>query len=235
MHPLARRETASLAEPRRSGEELSEAQGAYARLLGRIREASPAYANLVSGATVSFSEARSRLRQGELLLDYLVMDSTTMVFALTAQGLRSFEVPLPRSVLAGLVDFTRGVIVPAGAEGDRESWRAPLRRLHRLLIGAVDSAGLLAGKHRLIIVPNAELNYLPYAALLGSGPRETFLVERFEIVYAPSVSLWVHLGRRSALHPGAPSWPSLRGLRCFPAPAPRLPRSDSDSALARLH
>ncbi len=101
LHPLARRETASLAEPRRSGEELSRAQGAYARLLGRIREASPAYANLVSGATVSFSEARSRLRQGELLLDYLVMDSTTIVFALTAEGLRSFEVPLPRRCWRG--------------------------------------------------------------------------------------------------------------------------------------
>jgi CHAT domain-containing protein/tetratricopeptide (TPR) repeat protein len=194
----ARREVLGHADRRAGGDgDLVAAQAAHARLLARIRETSAMYAGLVSGATVSLETARSRLHPGELLLDYMVLDSTTIVFALTREGLRSFEVSISRGALAALVDFTRDVIAGTAAARSREPWRAPLRRLDRLLMGAVDSAGLLDGKHRLIIVPHAELHYLPFAALLRPGPKETFLVERFEISYAPSVSLWVRLRDRS--------------------------------------
>jgi CHAT domain-containing protein len=52
---------------------------------------------------------------------------------------------------------------------------------------------------RLIIVPNVELHYLPFAALLRDAPGRPngeFLIERYEIGYAPSASVWVRLGDR---------------------------------------
>jgi CHAT domain-containing protein len=223
----SRREVLGQADRRpRSDGDLAAAQAAHARLLARIRETSAGYAGLVSGATDSLEAARSRLRPGELLLDYLVLDSTTIVFALTREGLRSFEVSVSRGALAALVDFTRDVIAGSASPRSPEPWRAPLRRLDRLLIGAVDSAGLLDGKHRLIIVPHAELHYLPFAALLRPGPRETFLVERFEISYAPSVTLWVRLGDRATL-----STP-MSILSVAPRPA-TLPGSGTEVAAIR--
>jgi CHAT domain-containing protein len=54
---------------------------------------------------------------------------------------------------------------------------------------------------RLIIVPHAELHYLPFAALIAHGSsahpgRDDFLIERYEIAYAPSASVWVRLDDR---------------------------------------
>ena len=195
LRPLARRETSSRADDLSGDrEELNRAQAAYARLLGRIREASPAYAALVSGATISSAKARERLRDGDAILDYLVLDSVTIIFALTADTIRSLEVPVTREALAGMVDFTRDLIAGPVSKDRREPWRAPLKRLHRALVEPAELAGLLSGKQRLVIVPHAELHYLPFAALISGGHRETFLVERFEVAFAPSVSSWVHLG-----------------------------------------
>jgi CHAT domain-containing protein len=176
--------------------ELARAQDAYARLLLEIREVSPGYASLIGGATLNAREARGRLVPDELLLDYLLLDSAAVVFAITSDTLRAFELPVNRATLAGLVDFTRDLLMGTDAADPRELWRPPLRRLYQALLGPIEAAGLLQGKRRLIIVPHAELHYLPLAELLGGGSPGTFLIERFEISYAPSVSVWVRLGDR---------------------------------------
>ena len=201
--------------------ELARAQRAYAQVLDRIREASPAYAGLVGGATTSFAEARQRLGHGDAILNYLVLDSVTVIFALTADSILSIEVPLTREAVAGLVDFTRNQIAQPSPNGGREPWRPPLRRLYRALIEPVERAGVLKGKHRLLIVPHAELHYLPFAALLSDGPRETYLIERFEVAHAPSVSSWVRLGHR------APQAPARTALAVAPHPA-SLPGTRSE-------
>lgn len=200
-------------------QELARAQRAYAEVLDRIREASPQYAGLLGGATTSFAEVRQRLGQGDAILNYLVLDSVTVVFALTSDSILSIEVPLTREAVAGLVDFTRNQIAQPSTDATRQLWRPPLRRLYRALIEPVERAGMLRGKHRLLIVPHAELHYLPFAALLSDGPRETYLIERFEVAHAPSVSSWVRLGRRSPQAPAravlavAPHPASLPGTR----------------------
>src|SRR5439155_662829 len=77
-------------------------------------------------------------------------------------------------------------------------WRGPLRQLHQFLIAPLEETGVLAGKTRLILVPHAELHYLPFAALLdGSGPGR-FLIERYEVAVTPSASVWLALGDRPA-------------------------------------
>ncbi len=227
LRPLARRETFGRADPLAAdNEELSRAQAAYARLLGRIREANPAYGALVSGSTVSFAEARARLRDGEAILNYLVLDSVTIVFGLTKDTIQSFEVPLTREALAGLVDFTRSQIGQLSPGGQREPWRAPLKRLHRALIAPVELAGLLRDKQRLLIVPHAELHYLPFAALVSEGQRETFLIERFETTYAPSVSSWMRLGN-------LPSRPRTNTVLAVAPHAVSLPGTHSEVATIR--
>jgi CHAT domain-containing protein/Tfp pilus assembly protein PilF len=199
LQPNLHREATLTAGERASRErELAQAQRGYAQLLDHINETSPAYAGLVGGATTSFEEVSHRLGDADAILNYLVLDSLTIVFALTAHDIRSIEIPVNRETLAGLVDFTRDQVAQSGTDGSRQSWRPPLKRLYRALIEPVERAGVLQDKHRLLIVPHAELHYLPFAALLSDGPRETYLIERFELAYAPSVSSWVRLRGRTA-------------------------------------
>src|SRR5207249_1997731 len=61
-----------------------------------------------------------------------------------------------------------------------------------------EETGVLAGKTRLILVPHAELHYLPFAALLGGSGRGRFLIERYEVAVTPSASVWLALGDRPA-------------------------------------
>jgi CHAT domain-containing protein len=76
-------------------------------------------------------------------------------------------------------------------------WRPPLRRLYRDLVGPIADRGYLKNKKRLVIVPHADLHFLSFAALLDAADHDRFLVERYDIVYAPSASAWVRLGERN--------------------------------------
>jgi CHAT domain-containing protein len=198
-----------LREPRAAAtdavrEALSRTQAAYGDLLARVQESKPEYAHLVRGEVVPMREVARRLGADEALLEYLVTDSTTLVFVVTSDTAVLLDLGVGRRALAALVDFTRGALSrPArGSFSGGPSWRAPLGRLHQLLIEPIEATGLLAGKRALVIVPHAELHYLPFAALLKAGAGQPFLVERYVVAVAPSASVWLRLGGRIDSRPG---------------------------------
>ena len=199
-------------------ESLDATQRAYATLLIELREDEPAYADLVSGEPVGWTTVAGRLKKDDILLEYLLTDSGATLFVVTRDTVAALDLGVARDELAGLVEFARRALGrPDGPAAD-PLWRAPLRRLHRYLIEPVERAGFLAGKARLVIVPHAELHFLPFGALLESETRDGFLIERFDLLHSPSASLWLRLGERGRLRP-AP-----RVLALAPLPG-RLPGS----------
>jgi CHAT domain-containing protein/tetratricopeptide (TPR) repeat protein len=184
-------------------ETVAAARATHSHLLDELWSIDEPYASLVAPKVVAAGAVAGLLADDEVLLEYLVSDSTTLVFVITADGLTSLDLGIERRSLTALVDFARGAI--AGPRGDpgRDAWEVPLRRLHRELIGPVEDAGLLAGKRHLRIVPHGELHYLPFQALLGAGPSEGFLIERYVVSYAPSASVWVRLAALAEQHEGS--------------------------------
>ncbi len=205
-------------------EALAQAQDAYGELLVEMREADPSYAALISGATAPASAVRHALGPGDALLEYLVGDSTTLLFVVTADTVATLDLNVTREALASLVDFTRGMIV-SPTRSRLDAWRAPLRRLFRLLVAPAEGSGLLAGTRRLWIVPHAELHYLPFAALVRPGPPEQFLTERYVIEYTPSASVWLRLRGRAA--------PPAEGVLALAPRAEALPGSRREVAAIR--
>ncbi len=185
-------------------EALARAQEQYAQLLLELRDGEAAYAPIVSGEVSSWRDVAGRLAPGQALLEYLSSDSTTVVFVVTSDALRIVDLGVGREALEPLIDFARGTLVrppPAkGPLGSRPAWRAPLRRLHQHLVAPIEATGMLAGVRQLILVPHAELNYLPFAALISGGEQDEFLIERYDISYAPSASVWMRLGERAQLN-----------------------------------
>jgi CHAT domain-containing protein/tetratricopeptide (TPR) repeat protein len=179
-----------------AGDALARAQAAYGELLVEMREANPAYAALVRGEIAPVSAVMAALAPDELLLEYLVGDSTTIVFVVTRDSLAALDLKVSHSALAAQVDFARTTLGSLTAGAVRRAWRPSLRRLNRQLVAPVEASGLLAGKRRIIIAPHAELHYLPFAALLGPGPPEQLLVERYMLEYVPSASVWLRLRER---------------------------------------
>jgi CHAT domain-containing protein len=160
----------------------------------------------------------ARLAPDQALLEYLVTDSTTLVFVVRSDTIQSLDLGVGRRELATLVDFARGTLGRPTGSPSIDAWRAPLRRLYAQLIAPLQQSGMLNNVRQLIIVPHAELHYLPFSALLRRGDRDEFLVERYDIGYAPSASLWVRLGERGssasnkvlALAPRASTLPGSR-------------------------
>src|SRR5881296_2188750 len=103
----------------------------------------------------------------QALLEYLVGDSTTLVFVATADSVVALDLNVTRGTLVPLVDFARATLASPKEGAARRAWRAPLRRLYAMLVGPVEASGLLSGKRRLLISPHAELHYLPFAALVA--------------------------------------------------------------------
>jgi CHAT domain-containing protein len=213
-------------------EALARAQEQYAQLLLELLEEESAFAPIVRGEVASWREVARRLSAGEALVEYLVSDSTTMVFVVTPDTLRIVDLNVGRRALESLVDFVRGTLVRPRSSPSRPAsppaWRAPLRRLHQHLLAPVEAAGALTGVRRLIVVPHVELNYLPFAALIRRGDprgseRDEFLIERYEIGYAPSASVWVRLGER--VRPQADTRPRTYGVLALAPRTSALPGS----------
>ncbi|HTI06011.1 MAG TPA: CHAT domain-containing tetratricopeptide repeat protein [Gemmatimonadales bacterium] len=177
-------------------EALARAQDAYAALLRDMRENEPEYAALVTAQTAPAREVRRALPPDAAILEYLLDDSTSTVFLVTADTIAAIELGVDRHELAKLAEFTRGLLTGPSRTTATGLWRAPLRRLYRDLIEPVEASGLLAGKQALIIAPHAELHYVPFAALLASESPDQYLVQRYRITTVPSASVWLALRRR---------------------------------------
>lgn len=178
-----------------AGEALDAAQKAYAALLAELRESDPAHAAMVTVEPVDWGATARRLRGDAVLLEYLVTDSATSVLVVTSDTVAALDLNVDRRQLASLVDFARGVMDRHGGRVE-PLWRAPLRRLYRVLVEPVEAAGFLVGKRSLVIVPHADLHFLPFGALLAGDEGDRFLVERFQLSYAPSAGAWLRLGDR---------------------------------------
>ncbi len=199
--------------------ELQHAQDAYAELLLEMRERAPRHSDLVARGAAGWRDVALRLASDEAFIEYLVSDSGSLAFVVTPDTLSVVDLGIARRDLVQLVKLARGGLVPL-AKGEA-LWRGPLRRLHQYLIAPIEEAGLLPGKTRLVIVPHAELHYLPFAALVDGDGR--FLVQRYDVALAPSASVWLALGERAPEH-------ATSGVLAFAPRTDALPASRREVA-----
>lgn len=211
---------------------LDSAQRAYSSLLLEMKESSPEYARVVSAETVGWQEVMANLGSNEALIEYLVSDSTTIAFVVTTRGLSVVDLHVSHHNLATLIDFARANLARPDDATARTLLKAPLRRLFQQLIAPLES--YLQGTHTLIIVPHAELHYLPFASLVIPPPsgvvgaHEQFLIERYVLSYTPSASVWIKRGAPDAA-------PGDRVLALAPRAA-RLPASRAEvEAIGRIY
>jgi CHAT domain-containing protein len=112
-----------------------------------------------------------------LLVEYGVLHDRLVIWAISRQGSWHHSVPLPRDSLAALVaGFGSGALDQSGAE-----------RLYDLLLRPLTEQ--FGGVHQLTVVPDRELNLVPYAALRDRTTGQ-FVIERFRVRTVPSASFF---------------------------------------------
>jgi len=212
-------------------QELDSAQKAYTGLLLQLRESDPGYAALVSARSRSWKEVASRLKPDQVFLEYMLTESASTVFVVTADTVAALDLRVTRQSLADLIEFSRKTTGAPGTAASKELWRIPLRRLYLSLVQPVAERGYLRGKRTLLIAPHGELHFLSFASLIapGAGGRDRFLINQFQIAYTPSATAWIQLGERRFR-------PLPAGVAAFAPNVDRLPGSRMEvRAIGRIY
>jgi len=165
-------------------EQIAEARRAYESFRREIYLKHPDIAALKVELPPITAEQLTELLPDEktALLEYVVSDDQSFVFVIVRRNGQPFVTVQPikvsRDELAKLVKSFRGQLA-------QQSLKFPeATTLYELLIEPVEK--VLAGKKVLCIVPDGSLWELPFAALRDKVGK--FLVERFAISYAPSLT-----------------------------------------------
>lgn len=162
----------------------------------RLRGVSARYADLTRPPLLSAAEMRRLLDDDTIVLRYALGEERSWLWRLTAAGTSAFELP-PRQRLEDLARAAHEALSRRGADG----LAAPVVELADLLLAPVTDA---LGGRRLLVIADGALHYLPFAALPVPGGSGALLLDRHEIVTAPSMSVLALQRRALATRPGAP-------------------------------
>ena len=181
--------------------ELTEARHQYEALVDRVARSDPNSA-IIGAGRVDVAAIRQSLGADEALIEFLSSADRLVIFVVTRERVRWLNLPVASTELAERVHLARELIASRGSGVD-----VPLRDLYARLIAPAETAGLLPGVRSLVIVPHGALTYLPFAALLTSGPARAsqFLVERYSIVTIGSASALPALRARTSARVAAPA------------------------------
>lgn len=211
---------AVLASAGRAGEAQLRAElaGVDQRLMQQdalIEQRVPGYRNYISPQPVSLRAAQGMLAGDEALLSYLVDENASYLMVVRHDRFMFLNLDIGRQELASIIRRLRQELDhPTGDEVERNAFRAfpvaQANQLYRRILAPAEPA--LQGAAHLMIVGDAALNGLPFAALVTT-PN----VEPIRVFEDHAKVAW--LGRRQALTM-LPSEGALRALRSFAPGAP---------------
>ena len=160
------------------------------------------------------AKRRQLLDEDTLLLEYFLGSSGGYVWAVSPDGVQSYELP-------GL-DALEPLLRAAYEElrtGSKTAGEGQLLQLSRVLLGPV--ASQLRGK-RLLIAADGIQQYIPFAAMPDPTGRHDPLLLHHEIVSVPSLNVLAELRSRAAERPSAPEALALLADAVFDATDERL-------------
>ena len=169
--------------------ELASAERLYQDLLDDHRRTRPSDPVARALAVPSSDRVRTMLPAEAALVAYVVGEESVVIFVLTRDNEHATTVPVRARDLRAKIELLRDLTAP----GRGSDWVRPAESLRQILIAPVEQIGWLKGITKLYLVPNAVLNYLPYAALArpdGEGVR--LLVQDYVLAYLPAASALVY-------------------------------------------
>lgn len=223
-----------------TGEQRMEAERELGALLAEvdqveaeIRRRSPRYAALTQPQPLETAAIQRLLDPGTLLLEYALGDERSHLWAVDRETVAAFELPGRREIEKVAREVYRQLrtldIRPSPEEA--EAADAASRELSRMLLGPVADR---LGEKRLVVVADAALQYVPFAALpepVAPGAGEPLLV-RHEIVHLPSASVLAVQRRDLAARPAAPGVVAVLADPVFQARDPRFTAAPAATVIA---
>jgi CHAT domain-containing protein len=150
--------------------------------------------------TLTLEEVQAEIgSEDTVLLEYALGDEKSYAWVIDQHEITSHELPKSVRIRKSVDAFRKALVPPQLRNGESAveyqarvrkldvAYRFHAQQLSRLLLGPVP----LAGRKRILIVPDESLQYIPFAALPfpGSGAGKELLVNQFEVDVLPSASV----------------------------------------------
>ncbi|MEE8296992.1 MAG: CHAT domain-containing protein, partial [Hyphomicrobium sp.] len=206
--PSAERDAAGIEATRKR---IDEFRAARATLMEAIEVRSPEYAALINPKAPTFSQLRTGLLPGEVVLAFYVSEAATYVWAVPKSGAAAFAtVPLGRKALGQAVMRLRSALNPEASTlaGIPQFDVNTAHHLYQRLLMPVASAWLEA--ETLLVIADGALAQIPLSLLVTSptelGPERAPLFSRYREV------AWLAREFAVAVVPSAAALMALRML-----------------------
>ena len=190
-HSLGRQETSPELDQLKA--EIGDLEREYQEVRAAIRKSSPQFAAISQPQPATVPQIQQQILDADtLLLEYLLGDTASYVWAVTQSGIHSYRLPKREAIEDVARDLyqllaSRGVGNDASANQRDAQTRQDAKELSDMVLGPVKQD--IRGK-RLLIVADGALQYIPFAML--PSPEERVprpLLAQHEIVTLPSVSV----------------------------------------------
>jgi len=193
-------------------QELDRLQTAFNEIENQIRVASPRYAALTSGQSLSLADVQQKILDDQtVLLEYSLGPEASYLWAADSKSLTLHKLA-PRPALDKLVTDLRAQLIPAklqrrivgidvaadptrglGVVTSSEDAAPFIAASSALYKVAVEPVSSLIAEKRLLVIADGGLNYIPFEALVrtavGDYSSAQYLIKTNQIVYAPSASV----------------------------------------------
>lgn len=200
-------------------EELQKVLNEHSQILAEIKRTNPRLASLTTTPTVNISDVQNVLHRDEIFLEYFVLDDKTMLWAITKEEVKTFEISIGRDRLKTMVSKIREPITHNITPSITE-----LNEAYKDLLGPVSV--YLERKRHVIIALHDKLYLLPFETLVVAKGTPTYVVDRWFVSYYPSASVLV-LNRKYQEKKELPAKPLFAvGDPVFSTDDPRYPSKD---------
>jgi len=161
----------------------------YQQVQSDIRARSPQYAALSQAESFGIDEIRTALDSDTVLLEYLLGDERSYVWAVTPSSVSGYELPA-RTTIEGLARQVYSRVARETAGAARTLVRdgvlpGAMAELSRMLLAPVAPH---LGSKRLVVVADGALLYVPFSLLDSPTASDRPLILDHEVVHLPSMS-----------------------------------------------
>lgn len=156
-----------------------------------LAEIPPEVASLVSVSSTPIEEIQARIPEDEVLVEYYYDDKSLSIFLLSRDGLQAV-----RADVGNLLEGVKSLRI-AIADPKSDAYLPVAQQLYRQLVQPI--VPLLAGRSKLIIVPQGVLHYVPFAALHDGSQ---FMLNQYAFRLLPSASVVKYLRDKQTRKPG---------------------------------
>jgi len=139
----------------------------------------------ILGGRPDAARLQAALRPDEALLEYFIGLERSHLFVVTRDRIAPLALQLDRADLEARVRVVREILARRAAP---DAVDPALEALHELLLAGARNSPLLAGVHRLVVVPHGILAHLPFGALKDRKTRR-YLIEDYTLLSLPSAGV----------------------------------------------